>query len=220
MIVVWYVVKPEIHPLYSIEYCVFFLSLVIFTVWNPEIFRQVLDTWWKCDNFSENVHRRNIVSFAGSCVLYFTMLQCFVLCVSWFYCTFLRVSGNWINAVYMVEVQISCICLIFCCKSWLLFSHMMLTEFLLLPLNYIIHNLLKVDVACLVILPFSIIQCKHDFCWVCLEPWKKHSTATGGYFRCNRYEVVKKVEEHQDMLKSEVLSSETFLLLFKYALLV
>jgi len=49
-----------------------------------------------------------------------------------------------------------------------------------------------------------VLQCKHDFCWVCLEPWKKHSTATGGYFRCNRYEVVKKVEEHQDMLKSEV----------------
>jgi len=30
-------------------------------------------------------------------------------------------------------------------------------------------------------------KCKHDFCWVCLESWKKHSSATGGYFRCNRY---------------------------------
>jgi ankyrin repeat/IBR domain-containing protein 1 len=47
-------------------------------------------------------------------------------------------------------------------------------------------------------------KCKHDFCWVCLESWKKHSTATGGYFRCNRYEVVKKVEEQKEMLKTEV----------------
>ena len=49
-------------------------------------------------------------------------------------------------------------------------------------------------------------QCKYDFCWVCLEPWKKHSTATGGYFRCNRYEVVRKVEEQQDLLKTEVIN--------------
>ena len=38
-------------------------------------------------------------------------------------------------------------------------------------------------------------KCKHDFCWICLEPWKKHSSATGGYFRCNRFEVVDKIEE-------------------------
>ena len=30
-------------------------------------------------------------------------------------------------------------------------------------------------------------KCRHDFCWVCLESWKKHSAATGGYFQCNRY---------------------------------
>ena len=56
-------------------------------------------------------------------------------------------------------------------------------------------------------------QCKYDFCWVCLEPWKKHSTATGGYFRCNRYEVVRKVEEQQDLLKTEVLEHYVLLLL-------
>ncbi|KAF2360960.1 IBR domain [Trinorchestia longiramus] len=31
-------------------------------------------------------------------------------------------------------------------------------------------------------------KCKQEFCWVCLESWKKHSSATGGYFRCNRYD--------------------------------
>ncbi|XP_014667038.1 PREDICTED: uncharacterized protein LOC106808723 [Priapulus caudatus] len=47
-------------------------------------------------------------------------------------------------------------------------------------------------------------KCKHDFCWVCLETWKKHSSATGGYFRCNRYEAIKKADEKTDCLKSEV----------------
>lgn len=50
----------------------------------------------------------------------------------------------------------------------------------------------------------ACLQCKHDFCWVCLEAWKKHSSATGGYFRCNRYEVVRKVEESTDRLKVDV----------------
>jgi hypothetical protein len=56
-----------------------------------------------------------------------------------------------------------------------------------------------------------LFQCKHDFCWVCLESWKKHSTATGGYFRCNRYEVVRKVEEQQESLKTEVKCQQTIM---------
>lgn len=36
-------------------------------------------------------------------------------------------------------------------------------------------------------------KCKFDFCWICLEPWKKHSSATGGYFQCNRYEASTKL---------------------------
>jgi len=55
------------------------------------------------------------------------------------------------------------------------------------------------------------VQCKHDFCWVCLEAWKKHSTATGGYFRCNRYEVVKKAEESHDQMMTEVVSEFVFI---------
>jgi hypothetical protein len=49
-----------------------------------------------------------------------------------------------------------------------------------------------------------ILQCKFDFCWVCLENWKKHSSATGGYFRCNRFEAVHKADERQGILISEV----------------
>lgn len=40
-------------------------------------------------------------------------------------------------------------------------------------------------------------KCKHDFCWVCMEPWKKHSSLTGGYFQCNRYEVLNKVSKKE-----------------------
>lgn len=38
-------------------------------------------------------------------------------------------------------------------------------------------------------------KCKYDFCWVCLDQWKRHNSSTGGYFKCNRYEVVKQVED-------------------------
>lgn len=51
----------------------------------------------------------------------------------------------------------------------------------------------------------SVFQCKHDFCWVCQESWKKHSSATGGYFRCNRFEAMSKAEEKQDVLITEVI---------------
>lgn len=46
-------------------------------------------------------------------------------------------------------------------------------------------------------------KCKYEFCWVCLEQWKKHSSATGGYFRCNRFEVVQKVESESAKLVTE-----------------
>ncbi|XP_069676141.1 uncharacterized protein [Periplaneta americana] len=48
-------------------------------------------------------------------------------------------------------------------------------------------------------------KCKFDFCWVCLENWKKHSSATGGYFRCNRFEAVHKADEKQGILISEAM---------------
>ncbi|KRT83690.1 hypothetical protein AMK59_3297 [Oryctes borbonicus] len=48
-------------------------------------------------------------------------------------------------------------------------------------------------------------KCKFDFCWVCQESWKRHSSATGGYFRCNRFEAVHKADEKQGSLISEAL---------------
>ena len=33
-------------------------------------------------------------------------------------------------------------------------------------------------------------QCKHEFCWVCFEEWKKHSSATGGYFKYAAIEIL------------------------------
>ncbi|XP_022915198.1 ankyrin repeat and IBR domain-containing protein 1-like isoform X2 [Onthophagus taurus] len=48
-------------------------------------------------------------------------------------------------------------------------------------------------------------KCKFDFCWVCQESWKRHSSATGGYFRCNRFEAVSKADEKQGSLISEAL---------------
>lgn len=29
-------------------------------------------------------------------------------------------------------------------------------------------------------------QCRHEFCWICLGPWSKHGSSTGGYYSCNR----------------------------------
>ncbi|KAH0812293.1 hypothetical protein GEV33_010496 [Tenebrio molitor] len=48
-------------------------------------------------------------------------------------------------------------------------------------------------------------KCKFDFCWVCQESWKRHSSATGGYFRCNRFEAVHKADEKQGSLISEAM---------------
>jgi len=30
-------------------------------------------------------------------------------------------------------------------------------------------------------------RCRHDFCWICMQPWREHSNKTGGYYKCNRF---------------------------------
>lgn len=34
--------------------------------------------------------------------------------------------------------------------------------------------------------------CKHEFCWICLASWKEHGSATGGYYKCNKFEELQK----------------------------
>ncbi|XP_037076812.1 ankyrin repeat and IBR domain-containing protein 1-like [Pollicipes pollicipes] len=46
-------------------------------------------------------------------------------------------------------------------------------------------------------------KCKHDFCWMCLEGWKKHSSATGGYFRCNKLDSQNKADGRHDVKLAE-----------------
>ena len=38
----------------------------------------------------------------------------------------------------------------------------------------------------------NCLHCKHDFCWTCLGPWKEHGQATGGYYKCNKFEEMEK----------------------------
>ena len=33
--------------------------------------------------------------------------------------------------------------------------------------------------------------CKHEFCWLCSGSWKDHGSATGGYYKCNKYDEFK-----------------------------
>ncbi|KAL5005870.1 hypothetical protein ScPMuIL_017028 [Solemya velum] len=52
-------------------------------------------------------------------------------------------------------------------------------------------------------------KCKHDFCWVCLDQWRRHNSSTGGYFKCNRYEAVKKVEDQTTNIATEAEAKNT-----------
>lgn len=49
-----------------------------------------------------------------------------------------------------------------------------------------------------------LFQCKFEFCWICQESWKKHGSATGGFFRCNRMNAVCKADEKRGLLVKEV----------------
>ncbi|XP_050544960.1 ankyrin repeat and IBR domain-containing protein 1-like isoform X2 [Daktulosphaira vitifoliae] len=46
-------------------------------------------------------------------------------------------------------------------------------------------------------------KCKFEFCWVCQDSWKKHGSATGGFFRCNRATAACKADERRGLLLKE-----------------
>lgn len=43
--------------------------------------------------------------------------------------------------------------------------------------------------------------CSHDFCWICLGEWSKHGSASGGYYKCNKYD--DKKNDDNDFKKKE-----------------
>ena len=48
------------------------------------------------------------------------------------------------------------------------------------------------------------VQCRHGFCWMCLGPWSKHNSSTGGYYECHRYKQKKETSEMLAKRKEEV----------------
>ena len=46
--------------------------------------------------------------------------------------------------------------------------------------------------------------CNHDFCWMCLGPWGEHDQATGGYYKCNRYDPSKPAGDNESRAKHEL----------------
>lgn len=40
--------------------------------------------------------------------------------------------------------------------------------------------------------------CNYEFCWICRKEWSSHSTQTGGYFRCNRWQENPEDHEYYD----------------------
>jgi len=47
-------------------------------------------------------------------------------------------------------------------------------------------------------------QCKYEFCWICMGDWSEHGANTGGYYRCNKYDVKKKITvNHSDAARAK-----------------
>jgi len=49
--------------------------------------------------------------------------------------------------------------------------------------------------------------CKHEFCWMCMQPWSEHGQNTGGFYKCNKFEGVSKADDEQteaEKAKSEL----------------
>jgi ariadne-1 len=48
--------------------------------------------------------------------------------------------------------------------------------------------------------------CSYEFCWLCRGPWSEHSSETGGYYACNKYNAssAKKEDETAANIKTEL----------------
>lgn len=53
--------------------------------------------------------------------------------------------------------------------------------------------------------------CKHNFCWMCLGDWKKHSDKTGGFFRCNIYKIDREDQKKRSKEETEFKRLEFYL---------
>ena len=45
-------------------------------------------------------------------------------------------------------------------------------------------------------------MCKYEFCWMCMGDWKDHGSATGGYYKCNKYEEIKNKKDSKNSITS------------------
>ncbi len=44
----------------------------------------------------------------------------------------------------------------------------------------------------------TCMNCKHQFCWLCKGSWKEHGSATGGFYKCNKFIEMQKKGETVD----------------------
>ncbi|GMH72428.1 hypothetical protein TrST_g13265 [Triparma strigata] len=46
-------------------------------------------------------------------------------------------------------------------------------------------------------------QCKHEFCWICVQPWEDHGANTGGYYKCNKFSDKSNSDDQSDAAKAQ-----------------
>jgi len=60
-------------------------------------------------------------------------------------------------------------------------------------------------------------QCEFGFCWICLGDWKIHGSASGGYYKCNKFEEAAKDEKfNKQEKKREEAKTELKRYMFHY----
>jgi len=55
--------------------------------------------------------------------------------------------------------------------------------------------------------------CRHEFCWICMAPWRTHGSKTGGYYKCNVYKGPGPTDNKGDaqMAKKRLADSKRFI---------